>query len=221
MSTLKEVLRKKIEAHRPRITKLVKECGDVKLGDVTIAQTIGGARGIKSLVTDISYLDPFEGIRFRGMTIPETFDALPKVPGSDQPYVEGFWYLLLTGDVPTMEQTLEVVADWKSRAQVPQYVFDVLNALPSDSHPMAMFSSAVLAMQRDSVFSSNYAAGKFNKMTCWEDMYEDSNNMMAKLGPIGAYIYRKKYKNDDQIAADPKSRYGRKLCSHDGHRRSL
>ncbi len=203
MSTLKEVLRQKIDAHRPRITKLVKECGDVKLGDVTIAQTIGGARGIKSLVTDISYLDPFEGIRFRGLTIPETFDALPKVPGSDQPYVEGFWYMLLTGDVPTMEQTLEVVADWKARAEVPQYVYDVLNAMPDDSHPMTMFSSAVLAMQGDSVFSGNYAAGKFNKMTCWEDMFEDSNNLMAKLAPIGAFIYRKKYKNNEQIAADP------------------
>ncbi len=204
MSTLKEVLRQKIDAHRPRTTRLVKEFGDVKLGDVTIAQTIGGARGIKSLVTDISYLDPFEGIRFRGLTIPETFAALPKVPGSDQPYVEGFWYMLLTGDVPTMEQTLEVVADWKARSTVPQYVYDILNAMPNDTHPMTMFSSAVLAMQHDSVFAHNYAAGKFNKMTCWEDMYEDSNNMMAKLGPIGAFIYRKKYKNDDQIAADPK-----------------
>jgi len=203
MSTLKTVLSQKIDAHRPRTTKLIKECGDVKLGDVTIAQAIGGARGIKCLVTDISYLDPFEGIRFRGMTIPETFDVLPKVPGSDYPYVEGFWYLLLTGDVPTMEQTLEVVEDWKKRSVVPQYVYDVLNALPDDAHPMAMFSSAVLAMQRDSVFASNYAAGKFNKMTCWEDMYEDSNNMMAKLGPIGAFIYRKKYKNNEQIASDP------------------
>ncbi|RLB67129.1 MAG: citrate (Si)-synthase [Deltaproteobacteria bacterium] len=203
MSTLKEVLRKKIEEHRPRTTRLVKEFGDVKLGDVTIAQTIGGARGIKSLVTDISYLDPFEGIRFRGLTIPETFDALPKFPGSDYPYVEGFWYLLLTGDVPTMEQTLEVVEDWKARSEIPGYVIDVLNALPDDSHPMAMFSSAILAMQGDSVFSSNYAAGKFNKMTCWEDMYEDSTTLMAKLGPIGAYIYRKKYFNNDQIAADP------------------
>ena len=204
MSTLKKVLSQKIDAHRPRITKLVKECGDVKLGDVTIAQAIGGARGIKCLVTDISYLDPFEGIRFRGMTIPETFDVLPKVPGSDYPFVEGFWYLLLTGDVPTMAQTLEVVEDWKKRSTVPKYVYDVLNALPADAHPMAMFSSAVLAMQRDSVFASNYAAGKFNKMTCWEDMYEDANNMMAKLGPIGAFIYRKKYKNNKQIAADPK-----------------
>lgn len=194
----------KIEAHRPRTTRLVKEFSEVSLGEVNIGQCIGGARGIKSLVTDISYLDPMEGIRFRGMTIPETFAALPQVPGKDQPYVEGFWYLLLTGDVPTMEQTLEVVADWKKRATVPQYVYDVLNALPEDSHPMAMFSTAVLSMQKESVFASNYASGKFNKMTCWEDMYEDSSNLMARLGPIGAFIYRKKYKNNEQIAADPK-----------------
>ena len=149
MSTLKETLRKKIDEHRPRITRLVKECSDVKLGDVTIGQAIGGARGIKSLVTDISYLDPYEGIRFRGKTIPETFEALPKVPGSDYPYVEGFWWMLMTGDVPTMAQTLEIVEEWKQRSQVPQYVIDVLRALPRDSHPMALFSSAILAMQRD------------------------------------------------------------------------
>ena len=203
MSTLKEVLKQKIDAHRPRTTKLVKEFGNVSLGEVTIAQAIGGARGIKCLVTDISYLDPMEGIRFRGMTIPETFAALPKVPGSDYPYVEGFWYLLLTGDVPTMEQTLEVVEDWKSKSQLPQYVIDVVRALPRDSHPMVMFSAGILAMQRDSIFAKNYAAGKFNKMTCWEDMYEDCNNLMAKLGPLAAYIYRMKYKADTHIPADP------------------
>ncbi|MFO7765639.1 MAG: citrate (Si)-synthase [Pelovirga sp.] len=203
MSTLKQVLAQKIAEHRPRTTKLVKEYSDVSLGEVNIGQAIGGARGIKCLVTDISYLDPYEGIRFRGKTIPETFEALPKVPGSDYPYVEAFWYMLLTGDVPTMEQTLEVVEDWKQRSQVPQYVIDVLRAMPRDSHPMAMFSSAILAMQRDSVFAKTYASGKFNKMTCWEDMYEDANNMMAKLGPIGAYIYRMKYMGDTHIDADP------------------
>jgi len=203
MSTLKQVLAQKIAEHRPRTTKLVKEFSDVSLGEVTIGQAIGGARGIKCLVTDISYLDPMEGIRFRGKTIPETFEALPKVPGSEYPYVEAFWYMLLTGEVPTMEQTLEVVEDWKKRSQVPQYVIDVLRALPRDSHPMTMFSSAVLAMQRDSIFSETYSSGKFNKMNCWEDMYEDSSNMMAKLGPIGAYIYRMKYMGDTHIEADP------------------
>jgi citrate synthase len=200
---LKEVLKQKIDEHRPRTMRLVKEHGDVKIGEVTIAQAIGGARGVKCLVTDISYLDPMEGIRFRGMTIPETFEALPKVPGSDYPYVEGFWYLLMTGDVPTMEQTLEVVEDWKQRAQVPEYVIDVLRALPRDSHPMAMFSAAIVAMQRDSIFAKKYASGKFNKMTCWEDMFEDCTNLMAKLGPIAAYIYRMKYKGDTHIPADP------------------
>lgn len=203
MSTLKQVLTEKIAEHRPRTARLVKEFSDVSLGEVTLGQAIGGARGIKCLVTDISYLDPMEGIRFRGKTIPETFAELPKVPGSEYPYVEGFWWLLLTGEVPTMEQTLEVVEDWRQRSRIPAYVIDVLRALPRDSHPMAMFSAAVLAMQRDSAFARTYAAGKFNKMTCWEDMLEDANNMMAKLGPIGAYIYRMKYREDTHIPADP------------------
>jgi len=203
MSTLKETLFKKIQEQRPRTARLAKEYAGVSLGEVTIGQAITGAKGVKCLVTDISYLDPMEGIRFRGMTIPETFAALPKVPGSDYPYVEGFWYLLLTGDVPTLAQAQEVAEDWKKRSAVPEYVIDVLRALPRDSHPMAMFSASIIAMQRDSVFASNYAAGKFNKMTCWEDMYEDCTNLMAKLGPIGAYIYRMKYKGDTHIEADP------------------
>ena len=41
---LKDVLREKIEAHRPRTTTLVKKYGDVKVGEVTVAQAIGGAR---------------------------------------------------------------------------------------------------------------------------------------------------------------------------------
>ncbi|MCD6525860.1 MAG: citrate (Si)-synthase [Desulfuromonas sp.] len=203
MSTLKQVLAQKIDAHRPRTVKLIKQFGDVSLGEVTISQCIGGARGVKCLVTDISYLDPMEGIRFRGMTIPETFAALPKVPGSEYPYVEGFWYLLMTGDVPTMEQTLEVVEEWKTLSVLPQYVIDVVRAMPRDSHPMVMFSAGILAMQRDSVFSNNYAAGKFNKMTCWEDMLDDCNFLMAKLAPLAAYIYRMKYKADVHIAPDP------------------
>ena len=74
---LKEVLKQKIDAHRPRTTKLLKEFGNVKLGEYTIEQCIGGGRGIKSLVTDISYLDPMEGIRFRGLTIDEVMTKLP------------------------------------------------------------------------------------------------------------------------------------------------
>ncbi|MGE4319679.1 MAG: citrate (Si)-synthase [Deferribacterales bacterium] len=198
---LKEVLKQKIDEHRPRTTRLLKEFGNVKLGEYTIEQCIGGGRGIKSLVTDISYLDPMEGIRFRGYTIPEVMEKLPKPNGKDYPYVEGFWYLLLTGDIPTKAQAEEVVADFKTRAQVPLYVFDILRAIPRDTHPMVMFSAAILSMQRESKFAKFYASG-FNKMTAWDSMYEDSTDLLAKLPEIAAYIYRMKYKNDTPIAPD-------------------
>ncbi len=202
MSTLKETLKKKIEEHRPRTVRLLKEYGDVKISDVTISQAIGGARGVKCLVTDVSYLDPFEGIRFRGRTIPETFAALPAVKGQDYPAVEGFFYYLMTGDVPTAAQAQEVVADFKKRRQLPKYVQDIMRAMPADTHPMTMFSAGILAMQRESEFVKRYNEG-MNKMEYWEPMFEDSCNLMAKLPTLAAFIYRLKYKNDEQIADDP------------------
>ena len=202
MASLKETLFEKIEAHRPRTTKLLKEYGDTKVGEVTVAQAIGGARGVRCLVTDISYLDPEEGIRFRGKTIPETFEAMPKVPGSEYPYVEAFWYFLLTGDVPTMDQTLEVVADFKARRDLPEYVKEVIRAMPRDTHPMTMFSTGILTLQRESEFVKKYNEG-MSKMEYWDPTYEDCTNLMAKLPELASFIYRLKYKNDEQIPADP------------------
>jgi citrate synthase len=202
MTKLKAKLKEKIDGWRPRTTKLLKEHGNVKISDVTIAQAIGGVRGVKCLVTDISYLDPNEGIRFRGMTIPETLAALPKVPGSDMPYVEGFLWLLLTGDVPTEEEALEVVEEFKKRSKTPDYVFDMLKAMPKDSHPMAMFSAAIVAMQKESVFVEKYNEG-ISKMDYWEPTLEDAMNLWAKLPQIAAFIYRWKYKDGDIIDPDP------------------
>ncbi len=207
MSRLKEKLAQKIEEHRPRTTRLLKEYGDVKLSEVSIAQAIGGIRGVKCLVTDISYLDPYEGIRFRGMTIPETFEALPKPPGSDYPYVEAHWYLLLTGEVPTEEETLEIVEEFKERSKVPQYVFDMLRALPADTHPMSMFSAAIVAMQRESIFAKRYNEG-MSKMEYWDPMYEDASNLLARLPVIAAFIYRHKYKGGDIIEPNPDLDFG-------------
>jgi citrate synthase len=199
---LKSKLKEKIDAWRPRTTKLLKEHGDVKISDVTIAQAIGGVRGVKCLVTDISYLDPLEGIRFRGHTIPETLAGLPKPKGAEMPYVEGLVWLLLTGDFPKEEEALELVAEFKKRSKTPKYVFDMLKALPKDSHPMAMFSAAIVAMQRESAFVKAYNEG-VSKMDYWESTLEDALNLWAKLPQIAAFIYRWKYKNGDIIDPDP------------------
>jgi citrate synthase len=202
-SALKSKLSEKIEAFRPRIQKLNKEFANVVIDHVTIGQAIGGARDVRCLVTDISYLDPQEGIRFRGKTIPETFAALPREPGHEQPTVEAFFSFLLTGDIPTLAQAQEVAEDWRGRRRVPQYVFDVLRALPRDSHPMTMLSTAVLAMQRESVFAHRYAEG-MKKTDYWDATYEDAMTLLARLPPIAAYIYRMKYRGDTHLEPDAK-----------------
>ncbi len=207
-TTLKKTLLQKIEAFRPRIQRLNKEFGEVVIDSVTIGQAIGGARDVRCLVTDISYLDPQEGIRFRGKTIPETFAALPKVRGAEQPYVEGFFSFLLTGDIPTAEQAEEVAADWRSRAALPPYVEAVLRAMPADSHPMAMLSAGVLVMQRESVFARRHGEGTLKKNDHWDPMYEDAMNLLARLPTLAALIYRLKYKGGKIIPPDPKLDWG-------------
>nr|PZN68923.1 MAG: citrate (Si)-synthase [Bacillota bacterium] len=203
MSQLKATLARKIEEHRPRTQRLLKEFGHVVIDEVTIEKCIGGARDVRCLVTDISYLDPMEGIRFRGKTVEETFASLPKPPGAEYPTVEAFWFFLLTGEVPTQEQVDEVIADWKQRRTVPQYVFDVIRALPKDSHPMTMLSAGILAMQRESKFAKYYQSGEYNKLRAWEYMFEDASDLVARIPIIAAYIYRYKYKDDVHIPPHP------------------
>jgi len=188
---LHEKMSAQLPAWRERIKSLAKEHGEVVVDKVTVGQVIGGMRDIKSLLTDVSFVDPAEGIRFRGMSIPEVLKALPKAMGGKMPVVGGLYYLLLNGEVPTKEQALEVEAEWAKRANVPDYVFKMLKTMPKETHPMTLLSQAVLALQNDSVFAAKYHSMK--KDQYWEAALEDSLDLTAKLPIIAAYIYRMKY----------------------------
>ncbi len=207
MSPLKQKLAEKIEQHRPRTVKLLKEHGDVAVDQVTIAKLIGGMRSIKCLVTDISYLDPEEGIRYRGFTLPEVFEKLPKPEGAEMPYVEGLVYLLLTGEVPTVAEVNEVIEEFRKRSKLPQYVYDVIDSFPNDHHPMSIFSAAILSLHKESKFCQSYNCG-ISKMKYWDPMYEDTLDLLAKLPEMGAYIYAKLYKDGKMAKPDPKLDFG-------------
>jgi citrate synthase len=198
---LKEKIAEQLPSWRARVKNLVKESGAVKVGEVNIAQVYGGMRDVKSLVTDISYVDPSEGIRLRGFTIPELLEKLPKPAGAKLPLVGGLYYLLLIGEIPTLEEALAVENEWKQRADVPDYVVDVLKAMPEDTHPMTLFAQAILALQRESLFARQYHEG-MRKEDYWVAMLEDSLDLTAKLPAIAAYIYRLKYRDGDFIAPD-------------------
>lgn len=204
---LKEKFVAQLPEWRERVRKLVTENGTVKVGEITIAQVYRGMRGVKSLVTDISYVDPDEGILFRGYTIPDLLSVLPKGPGMEIPYVGGLYYLLVIGDIPTLEQAIDVEVEWKSRAEIPQFVFNVLKAMPRDSHPMMLFSQAILVLQHDSIFARRYRDG-MTKRDYWEPMLEDSLNLTAKLPSIAAFIYSLKYKDGEFTPPDPKLDWG-------------
>jgi citrate synthase len=202
MSTLKEKLYEKIEEWRPRMQRLLDEYGDVVVDNVTISQIIGGMRDVKCLVTDISYLDPEEGIRYRGYTLPEVFEKLPRPNGAEYPYVEGCLYLLLTGDIPTESQVADVVDELSKRRILPRHVYEVIDAFPNICHPMAIFSSAILTMSNESFFAKKYDAG-IHKQDYWDAMFEDSLNLLAKLPEMATYIYSKLYRNGKRTQSNP------------------
>jgi len=211
MASLKEKFSAKMVPMRERVQKILKENGEMKIGDVSIAQAYGGMRSVKCMVWETSALDPIEGIRFRGFTIPELREKLPKAQGGEEPLPEGIFYLLLTGDLPTVDDVKDITKEWQKRGELPKYLIDIMKSIPPDTHPMTQFSQAILSLQKDSIFSEMYRKG-MPKTTYWDPMYEDVMNLLAKLPAIAAFIYRRSYKGDKHIPADPKLDWGGNLA---------
>ncbi|NQY67444.1 MAG: citrate (Si)-synthase, eukaryotic [Flavobacteriales bacterium] len=189
------------------VKQFVKDHGHEKVGEITMAQVYGGMRGMLGLVTETSKLDPEEGIRFRGYSIPELRELLPKAPGGKEPLPEGIFYLMLIGELPTEDDVVGLTRNWAIRSVVPTHVFTVLDSLPKSTHPMTQFSIAIMALQNESVFAKEYKRG-VNKKEYWDSTYEDVMNLIARLPRVAAYIYRRTYKNDVHIEPDPRLDWG-------------
>ncbi|KAH0254008.1 putative citrate synthase, partial [Aureobasidium melanogenum] len=203
-TSLKETFAAKIPGEIEKIKKLRKEHGNTVVGEVTLDQVYGGARGIKSLVWEGSVLDSEEGIRFRGKTIPECQELLPKAPGGQEPLPEGLFWLLLTGEVPSEQQVRDLSAEWAARSDLPKFVEELIDRCPNTLHPMAQFSLAVTALEHESAFAKAYAKG-MKKTEYWEHTFEDSMDLIAKLPNIASRIYRNVFK-DGKVPATQKDK---------------
>jgi citrate synthase len=201
MDPLKTKFRDKSEALSQEIRALLKEHGGTKVDEVTLKQIYGGARGIKTMVWETSQLDPIEGIRFRGYSIPQLKELLPKGPDGKEPRPEGLFWLMLVGEVPTEEEVKWLTDQWTTRSNVPEHVFKILDALPVSTHPMTQFVTAISAMQTENCFAKRYDEG-LQKTDYWDPTYEDAMNLIARLPRIAAYIYRRTYHNGQHIAPD-------------------
>lgn len=198
MGIIKDRFKVKSEAANAEIKNLLKEHGNKIIGEVTLSQVYQGMRGITGLVTETSLLDAQEGIRFRGYSIPELQEKLPKSPHGSEPLPEGLFYLMLLGELPEQADVEHVTAILQRRSHVPSHVFAAIDALPLTAHPMTMFVTGVMALQTESYFAKSYAEG-INKKDYWEPTFDDAVILIARLPRIAAYIYRRKYKNGEHI----------------------
>jgi len=201
--SLKETLKAQIPAKQEALKALKKEYGNKSLGEVTVDQCIGGGRDVKCMYYETSLLDAQEGIRFRGYSIPELQQKLPtfKGPaGQGEPLPEALIWLLLTSEIPTIEQTKSLTEEFRARSKLPAHVEPLIRSLPKDMHPMTQLSLALLACQTESKFAKAYEKG-VSKTQYWEHTLEDVLDVMAKLPEIAALIYRCSFK-DGKLVKD-------------------
>src|SRR6188472_1483661 len=123
MDLIKSSFKSKADALGAEIKEILKEHGNKKVGEVILSQIYQGMRGITGLVSETSLLDAQEGIRFRGYSIPELQQKLPKAKGGGEPLPEGLFYLMLIGELPTDEDASHVTSVWQRRSHVPNHVF--------------------------------------------------------------------------------------------------
>jgi citrate synthase len=193
MARLKEKLAQTIPALREEIKGFVKSNADKKISEVTVAQAYGGMRGVKALVCDTSVVPPEKGLIIRGRPVADLKGKLP----------EAVFYLLITGEMPDDAALEDLKKDMRSRAQVPDYVWKVLEAMPKDSHPMVMFSLGILAMEKESAFRAKYTEG-MKKEEYWLHTLEDCLDIVSKLPTLAAGIYRMRFNKGPRIAPDTK-----------------
>ncbi len=192
MSMLKEKLAGIIPALREEIKSLLKEHGELQIGTVNVGQAYGGMRGVKGLICDTSLVEPDKGLIIRGYPILDIQNRPP----------EDIFWLLVAGSLPSEEESADLKRELAKRKGVPQYVWDVLNAMHPDSHPMAMLDTAIMAMEVESEFRRRYDEG-MKKEDYWEPMLEDSLKIIAVLPEIAAGVYRIRYKKGALIPSNP------------------
>ncbi len=197
MATLFETLSNKIPDWRYEAKQIIDEKGDHVISNVTVQQAYGGMRGVKGLVCDTSAVSADKGLIIRGIPLLDITHILP----------EEVFHLLLTGELPEDDALKDMQAQLTEHADVPDYVWDVLKSMPADSHPMVMFNTAILVMEKESVFRQKYDEG-VPKQEYWKAILEDAIRLVAKLPAIGAGVYRIRFNKGELISPDKNLDWG-------------
>ncbi|XP_054004079.1 probable citrate synthase 2, mitochondrial [Hylaeus anthracinus] len=187
---LKEALCEKIPLHYDLLRNFRRQHGPSVVSHITVENMYQGLNGVNTMVRETCETDAKYGIKYRGLTIPEVVTLLPRQGKS--PSAEAVFWLLLTGDVPTHEQTASLIADWTSRRQKRKdwwsgpgggIVGSVLQTLPKTTSPLGRLSVALTVFD-SSKHIKEALKNRAASHTHWEYTYEDSMELLATLPAI-------------------------------------
>src|SRR3990172_13118033 len=190
MSNILDKLSEKIAFWRKEAHEILNKAGGKVISEVTISQVYGGMRDIRALICDTYRVHKEEGLIIRGRYLKDLVDKTP----------EEIYYLLLTGELPDKNVLKNFSEEIRKRKEVSGYVWDVLKAMPGDSHPMTMLDTALLSMQRESVFAKEYMGLK--KEDFWKPTLEDALNIVARIPAVAAAVYRHHFNKGEIIEPD-------------------
>ena len=197
MSKIHDVFASKVPALRAEVKGVLETYGDKKISDVDTSQVFGGQRGVTGMICTTSLVDPIKGLIVRGIPILDLSDRL----------CEEIIYLLMTGEMPDKDALADLRAEIRRHAEVPEYVWKTLAALPDDTHPMTSLSIGILAMQRESNFKAEYDKG-IPKTDYWQSVLDDALMLIGRVPTLAAGIYRMRFKKGPRIAPDPNLDWG-------------
>ncbi|EZA49338.1 hypothetical protein DMN91_000390 [Ooceraea biroi] len=189
-TNLKEALCEKIPVHHDLLRKFRRNFGPTIISEITVDSLYDGLNDVKTIVRETSEISPKHGIVYRGLTIPEVIALLPRQ--GDSPIAEAVFWLLLTGDIPTQQQTASLIADWTSRRQKctewwsgprGETIISVLRSMPETITPLHRLSAAlaIFDISKHAKNAKRYGALPY---TYWEYTYEDGMEFLATLPAI-------------------------------------
>jgi len=182
MSSLKSVFSKSLPSLRSRLQSFRQSHGSNTIAQVTFNHLFTGLN-VPILFHATARLDPEKGLFLRSIPIREISTILPKTePHSIQPTIESIFWLLLTGEVPTVAEVDGLKSDLSNRSFISEDLERFIKDLPNDLSPMAQYSMALLYMSRSSICRQKVA--NFQRDSKWELLLEDGLDLLAKSSGI-------------------------------------
>lgn len=191
MAHLQEIFAGRVEALRAERRELIESRGDGVISQVTAAQAAGGMRDVRALVCDTSAVDPERGLIIRGIPVLELVDRYP----------EDIFFLLLIGRLPDEDESGELRKEIATQERVPEAIWHVIDEMPPGSHPMTLLSTALLALEKQSVMARKIEEGA-PREEHWKWALADALRLLGSLPTFAGGIYRHRYKKGPRFAHD-------------------